>query len=347
MDHLKTLKVDVDKLLLGFDVEHLKYITWKTYTDSWEMIDNGESLAKYLPISIAMIRYYSTFTPETLEREAAMLNIKNSSPESIAYGWVMRHIELYKSIRKVGFKPKMREKPITVRINPTGQLEVTDGNNTVSILKHLRYKYPIYVEVSSRAQEWMKLKEDLHAFYGKKLLYQPSGHPDFDDWAVDRECVDRWDIIKPALGDLKGKKAIDIGGNAGWFSRELAKCGAQVTCVDPDRISMRLNSVLSRYHGFGRNNPLLINDTFENVLVNNEYDIALMLSVIHHYIRRDPKEAWDALNLISLKCDQLVLELGLNNLPIKWSPELVLQRTGYKNYTILYNGERPIYLFSH
>jgi len=343
MDELKSLKVDIHKLRLGFDAEYLGYISWGTYLDSWKMVDEGETEAKNLPICQAKKRYYATLPPQRLEMEARMLNLESPNPNVIAEIWVRRHIELYQSIRKFGFKPKMRAKPITVRIARDGSLEVTDGNNTVSILMHLNYKYPIYAEVSSRAQDWSKLKNDLYSFYGKKMLYQPSGHPDFADWEVARECEDRWNIIKPALEGVGA--SIDIGCNSGWFCRKMVGEGIQVTGCDPDPISLKLARTMSAYHGFSRNNPRYVQDSFENVLVKESFDCALLLSVIHHYFRKSSEAAYSALNLISRRCGKMILEMETSRLPITWNPELVLKHTEYRKFETLSERGRPIYVY--
>ncbi len=344
MQELEYIKADLDKLHLGFDREYLKHVSWNTYTDSWKMIDGGEINLRNLPLYAFRVKYYSSLPESRLNVELGLLNIRGGV-EEVAEGWVKRHVELYKSIKKFGFKPKARDKPMTVRIADDGILEVTDGNNTISILKHLKYPSFVYMKVSSRSQEWSRIRENLRSFYGKKMLYQPCNHPDFADWEIARECEDRWRVIEPALGGMKDRRILDIGCNGGWFSRKMVGKGAKVIGADPDRISLNLARSMSVYHGFNRKNPEYVNDAFENVLQEQSFDYAIMLSVIHHYIRKSPREAWSALNQISRRCKCLILEVETGNLPIQWNPELVLKHTLYKEYKVLSEKGRPIYIY--
>ena len=61
---------------------------------------------------------------------------------------------------------------------------------------------------------------------------------------------DEWqkpDAVLAQLGDLQGKKVMDIGSGTGYFSFRMAKAGAQVICADVDErfleyISKKVNN---------------------------------------------------------------------------------------------------------
>ena len=344
MDHLKMIRVNISQLTLGFDENWSKVINWKTYTDSWKMVDSGITDPTKMPLYQPLTQYYSILSKDRLRFEQELTNF--SDPPAIAREWIRRHIELYLNIRKQGFIPKARKKPIRVRILEDGTLWLLDGNNTISILKHLNYKYPIDVVVDARDREWIELKEKMHGLYGKKLTYQPAEHPDFGDWEVDRQCSDRWNLIKPYLGDISGKEVVDIGCNLGWFCRRLAESGAKVVGLEPEVPVWKMSRRISNFNGFTEDNPLLLPTRFEDYFKNHEADVTLMLSVVHHYFRKNEMEGWKALKLISEKSEKLILELGTNNLPFEWSPELVSKHTQYAKFDTIQERERPIYLFS-
>lgn len=312
------------------------------------MIDEGEKNYQNLPLFGFFQWYYGRRPKERLEFEAKILGLKNVNVKDITYNWVKRHVNLYKSIKSEGYLPERRKKPILVNITDSGDIKVKDGNHTVSILKHLKYKGSLHVKVDSRSQGWIDFKDKLYKLYGRKLLYQPLDHPDFCDWEIDRECVNRWRIINEAV-DFKDKNVLDVGSCTGWCSLHCAMEGARVVGVEPNAVRVEAAGKFAAFHGFHSSNPIFVKSTFEKYLgryKNTKFDVVLMLSLLHHYIRRNPDEAWSAVNLLSRCSRSMVLELGLNDLPIEWSPELILENSHYIKYKTLYEGERPIYLFT-
>jgi 2-polyprenyl-3-methyl-5-hydroxy-6-metoxy-1,4-benzoquinol methylase len=312
------------------------------------MVDEGETNYHNLPLFKFFVYYYSRFSKDRMIKEAHLLGIRNEDAPNIAYNWVKRHVELYKSIKEIGYHPEKRKHPMAVNIMNDGSMRIQEGNHTVSIMKHLGYSGKLHVKVNTRSEGWLRLKDKLYNLYGEKLLYQPVDHPDFDDWRVDRECVDRWSIIKKEV-DFKDKLVLDVGSNMGYFSFRATEKGATVVGVESNEARVEVSKALALFNGFPSHNPVFIEAKFEDYLENYKnpkFDVVLMLSLLHHYIKRNPGEAWRAVDLLSRCCRNMVLELGLNDLPIKWSPELILDNSNYTEYKTLYEGERPIYLFT-
>lgn len=344
MEHLEELEVPLDKLVLGFSAMDPQP-TWSIYTDTWKMIDDGEKNIRSLPLYKLMVRHYCSKNQRRLQREKEILKIPSTDCSKIAFEWVRLHIELYHSIKKDGYNPELRHKPVSVRIRDDGSIFLLDGTHTASILMHLGKHKTIRAEVKTRDGGWETLKRRLYGIYGKKLLYQPPDHPDMMDWEVDRPSPHRWNAIVKSLGDVKDVTVLDVGSCTGHFSIKLAKLGAQVTGVELHKTRHDVSKVMAKYHGFGEDNPRFLMDSFEQELGKNSYDAALVFSVLHHYFRRNPQEAYDAFNLLSKRCDRLLLEVGVNRMPIKWSPQLVLDHSKYSKYSVVWDGERPIYLY--
>jgi len=346
LTHLKTIDAPLDKLILGF-AKMEPQPTWSIYTDTWKMIDEGEKNILNLPLYKLMKRHYCSKNMKRWKMEQEILKLKSPDCMKIAYTWVKKHIELYKSIKKDGYKPELRHKPISVHIRDDGGLFLLDGTHTASILMHLGTHKTVTAEVKSRSGGWIQLKRKLWGIYGKKLLYQPPDHPDMMDWDVDRPSPHRWDITKKTLGDMTGLTILDVGSCTGHFSIKMAKQGAKVTAVEPHNGRTKAAKIFAGYHGLPSDNPNFMVESFEDNLRKNRYDVAVVFSVLHHYFRRNPQEAYDAFDLLSKTCDRLLLEVGVNRMPIRWSPQLVLDHSKYSKYTTVYDGERPIYLYEH
>lgn len=343
MNHLEHIWVSIDELEVGANPKVSQYLNWDIYAETWKLVDAGAKI-RNLPLYHALTKYYSERDLGRREYEAKLLGIKSTKGSDIAFKWLQIHIKLFNDIKRSGFKPELRNKPLSLRINDKGRLRIVDGHHTVSILKYLGYKKKLEFTVVERDKKWLQLKQKLYDMYKQKLLYQPVYHPDFDDWKIDRGCLDRWNIIKQHVENVKGKRVLDIGSNMGYFCERFTDLGARVVGIDPNPVRVQASRMFSEYHGYTEP-PLYYCEKFEEHLEDEDYDLVLLLSLIHHYIRRNPDEAWKALKLISEHCDKMILELGVNRLPLVWKPELVLKHSEYTKYTTLYDGERPIYLY--
>jgi len=89
----------------------------------------------------------------------------------------------------------------------------------------------------------------------------------------ERDCSDRWDILGL---DVKGKRLLDIGCNAGWFVRKALEEGAvQAVGVDSDVAIIKLAKSLGGGDYY----------TMPAASVNGQlghFDIVLLLSVLQH-----------------------------------------------------------------
>ena len=348
MKHLEYIEVEPSRLEVGVYNYLQDKLNWSTYLDSWTMVDKGETDITRLPLYKVFEPYYTRLPLHRRQFEQNLLGLPDCLGKTISHEWVRRHIDLYHNITYVGYLPERRKTPIQVNITDEGTLKLRDGHHTVSILRHLKNDSPIRVKVNERSGGWIELKDGLYKMYGKKLLYQPTNHPDMKDWKVDRGCEDRWRLIEPYMGNLTGEQVLDIGSNMGWFCERFTDLGATVTGVDTSSHSVKAAKIFSLYHGYKRHSPTYIHTPVENYLPSkngDEIEVTVMLSLLHHYIRRHPRTAWALVNLISSRSKRFILELGVNNLPITWSPELVLEHSDYTRFTVLSDAKRPMYLY--
>ena len=118
-----------------------------------------------------------------------------------------------------------------------------------------------------------------------------------------RGCRDRLSNILEQIGDISGKKILDIGSNMGYFSLALADRGAYVISLEPDEKFRRIQNILASNLGLSQRiislNLPLCTDSI-NFLKRNfaHFDIIIMLSLWHHFIGTDRWEKYSSLPII-------------------------------------------------
>lgn len=89
------------------------------------------------------------------------------------------------------------------------------------------------------------------------------------------DLQERWDAL--ALGDLTGKRVLDVGAAEGWFSRRCVEAGADVVAVEPVREvaeGAAATIIGTRFDGDSGLVPIIID--------RGPYDVVLMLRVLYH-----------------------------------------------------------------
>ncbi len=128
----------------------------------------------------------------------------------------------------------------------------------------------------------------------------------------------KWGLIKSTLetiygGEIKGKKVLDVGANAGFYSFNFAKMGNAVTSFE----------IIERYSEIAK---AVVKEKDVDVdwfaepfradfsLPHKKYDVALLLSVYQWMAEGGPKQDYanESLRKISEVSDYLVFELGFN-----------------------------------
>lgn len=89
-----------------------------------------------------------------------------------------------------------------------------------------------------------------------------------------RDCAGRWAILQDFLASHPMRSALDFGANAGYFSRQLARRGVQVTAVDTLPALARAASPAITVHR-RKMGP-------QQVAALPRTDLVLALSVLHH-----------------------------------------------------------------
>jgi tRNA (mo5U34)-methyltransferase len=114
-------------------------------------------------------------------------------------------------------------------------------------------------------------------------LHLPDGRRTAPDHPLGDFPACKWDQIGPALpADLSGWTALDVGCNAGFYSFELARRGAQITAVDIDPHYLRQARWAAREFGLEARIRLQQRQIYALAEDAERYDLVLFMGVFYH-----------------------------------------------------------------
>jgi O-antigen chain-terminating methyltransferase len=243
-------------------------------------------------------------------------------------------------------------------------------NKTVPGIKsEIERLHSIDEKLSYIKQEITKAKTDFKLYRLKELLaqvehYQPVYHISGVVDSPKRHSHDRCLAIENKIGPIAGKRVLDIGSSLGYFSFFMADRGAVVEGWEENVRNAEAARLIGELNGIGVDfKTKEFNVDTVKTIRSNEFDVALLLSVVHHIIRFNGIEPTK--KLIKDLMDRvpvLVVELAKKgeNPSLVWDSaqpkdeleifELVkddieIEKIGdFKNH--LSNKTRPLYLIS-
>lgn len=278
---------------------------------------------------------------------------KGNSIES-AYERQNQIIELYESIKRNGYNGSR----LCVWWDNEGFIHLGDGFHRISILHYL----DLDVEVNCET-DWTDLYDGQHhrdfplvdvllkeAPQGK-WTYQPVNDPRLEGWKVDRyDAPQRLEYI---LSKIKGKKVLDVGCSEGYYARELAKRGYEVTAIDRSSGLISAARYLTILEGLEVDYHT-VKDWSE---FNGTYDTILFLAVIHNDMKViGIDKGLEKLKLLKDRANVVFMEVPNNHNERGWGkngypdynfhlPESVkaIEANMGMNLTDKFNGRRVIY----
>jgi len=136
-------------------------------------------------------------------------------------------------------------------------------------------------------------------------LHLPDGRQTAPDHPLGDFPNIKWRQIAPFIStDLRGLTVLDIGCNAGFYTFELARRGAQVTAMDIDPRYLRQAEWAARHFGLQDRIELRRASVYSLATSREQFDIVWFLGVLYHL--RHPLLALDILRTVALR--QLVLQ---------------------------------------
>jgi len=93
----------------------------------------------------------------------------------------------------------------------------------------------------------------------------------------------KWRQLEPVLPrDLHGWRALDIGCNAGFYSFELARRGAQVVGIDHDPRYLEQADWAARHYGLEDRVSFSKMDIYDLAQIDQTFDLVWFMGVIYH-----------------------------------------------------------------
>lgn len=272
-------------------------------------------------------------------------------------------ISLYESFKEHGYTGST----VLVYFDDEGCVHLYDGYHRLSIMHHLGIEAPLSCETQWQGIDGSVGKDfplvDVlmaeHPF--GKWLYQPVNDERVKDWRLARN--DSPQRLKYIVDRIVGKRVLDVGCSEGYFSRELAKMGYEVTAIDkrPGLInSARYLSVLDNTDVDYRQ----VDDWKAFIEQNGSYDTILFLCVIHNDMKTiGVEEGLKKLEVFQGKAQRMFVETPQERGEQEWNvpgfpqfnfhdPESIkkvehalgLEAAGMWS---LYPGSRPIFTYGN
>lgn len=243
---------------------------------------------------------------------------KGNTIES-AYERQQHIIDLYENIRKNGYDGST----MYIWFDDEGKIHLGDGFHRIAILHYLNQDILVNTETDWRDMYDGQYHKDfpLEEVLSKeapqgKWTYQPVEDSRLDSWKVDRyDAKDRLDYILPRI---KGKRILDIGCSEGYYARELAKCGYEVTAIDRSKGLISAARYLTTLAGL-KVDYHVVKDWAE---FDGKYDTILFLAVIHNDMKTVGIEGGiEKLKLLRDKANVVFMEVPNNNNERGWGKD--------------------------
>jgi tRNA (mo5U34)-methyltransferase len=114
-------------------------------------------------------------------------------------------------------------------------------------------------------------------------LHLPDGTQTAPDHPLGDFPAFKWEQVAPAIpGDLEGWRALDVGCNAGFYTFELAKRGAEVVGIDVDEHYLRQARWAAERFGVEGSVEFRRDTVYDLARTDECYDLVLFMGVLYH-----------------------------------------------------------------
>lgn len=226
--------------------------------------------------------------------------------------------------------------PAVGKWNDKGYFNLIDGHHRISFLYERGFRIvPVQVtEIDYRKwanKDMANRVRDIILNENRTEFYQPILNPYFMSLHPHREDVNksRLQMLLEYFGikRFNGAKVIDIGANLGFFGAAFSRMGADVTLIEPDSYHYKLTSSVTELMYIDAN---VVTSTFEDFETNEQYDIAIMLTVFYHQMSKPEIRDRFISKLNAMISSMIIWESGDK---IEEEKSFILNNTKFKKYT--------------
>lgn len=143
-------------------------------------------------------------------------------------------------------------------------------NNNVATTKMIRNK-----------EEWEEARrhDKLYGGNTKPWILPEDAWTRFDDV---RQPIHGYVHAQQRLGDLRGKRILDLGCGTGWLSVILAKRGATVDAVEISTEAVRIATEMARINGVSEQVTARVGSAYDIEFPDETFDIVVGEAILHH-----------------------------------------------------------------
>lgn len=132
----------------------------------------------------------------------------------------------------------------------------------------------------------------------------------------ERDKYQKPEKVMEYLGDIKGKKVMDLGAGSGYFTFRLADAGAQVIAADVDDEFQQFIKQKKEKLGYTDEQIQLKKLPYDNPLLEkNEVDIVLLVNTYHHIENRIDYFS-KVLNGLNSQGELIIIDYKKGTLPV-------------------------------
>jgi SAM-dependent methyltransferase len=207
--------------------------------------------------------------------------------------------------------------PFPVYLWPDGMFSLLDGQHRCCrwALEGAGYAIVNLDPATGIHPIWKSLDSALLSIYHRAILYQEIEHPYFSFWQLARDPR-RSKAVRDALEKLvdesvlpRYSNALELGCHFGRVSREMSRMGFKVDAVDQDDLALSIGSHLNSV--FRTDVRFALDDIIKVIRRGRNYDVTVILSVVHHWLETAKSRAMvaDLLDRIIAQSKVIVFDI--------------------------------------
>ena len=199
--------------------------------------------------------------------------------------------------------------PIEIWVNQEGKVRLVEGGHRLALMSYFGVREAQAI-VMARHPKFLAFYDGLVGRYEKNptFSYHPIDHVDFQGWEFGR---DRQYLHRIATLLRPGSTVLDVGSNMGYMSTLAWKRGCVVDSVEASARWVKDQKFLRRMYDADYN--LIHGDATTTKKLKSHYDTVLVLSVIHHLMKKGPKPVVEFMEAFAPMTNNMMIDFGGGN----------------------------------